>query len=81
MGREDGARKNEMSVGPNIKELQIPSVASKLSCKQQKVYRIDFVLEGKPEVGVLTLHQVETNHVREHLEADCIGAGVMGCVR
>lgn len=40
MGREDVAGKNEqMSVGPDIKELQIPSVECKLSCKQQKAGR------------------------------------------
>lgn len=76
-------------MGPDIKELQIPSVECKLSCKQQKVgrdfcqrrvARIGFViLEGKPEVGCSPAHcaRWETNQVGEQWEADRIGAGAV----
>lgn len=63
MDREDGTRKNEMRVGTDIKELQSLPVECKLAFQYQKAgwglysRRQGFViLEGNPEVGVLTLH-------------------------
>lgn len=39
MGWEDGAWENKMSVGPDVIEVQTPTVDCTLSCKQQRVGR------------------------------------------
>lgn len=65
-GEGGGARKNEMGVGPDIKEHQIPNLACKLSRKPQKAgggfysRRQDWFcyFGGQREVFVLTLHHV-----------------------
>lgn len=78
MGWEDDAGENEqMSVGPDSKELQLPFVEYQVSCEQQKMGRdfcsrrvtgFFFFFEGKPEAGYSPAHcaRWETNQVGSH---------------